>query len=25
MFQAAAWLISQFYNLTSDYSAAIAL
>ena len=25
MFQAAAWLISQFYNLTSSYSAAIAL
>ena len=25
MFQAAAWLISQFYNLTSDYAAAIAL
>ena len=25
MFQASAWLISQFYNLTSDYSAAIAL
>ena len=25
MFQAAAWLVSQFYNLTSDYTAAIAL
>jgi YidC/Oxa1 family membrane protein insertase len=25
MFQAAAWLISQFYNLTSDYVSAIAL